>query len=1715
MANFDAKYVISTADTVKNLQNVDAAAKSLDSTLNTLSSTGSKTASNIKLIADSMAKMVKTEREAAAAASARAKATMDAAKADAQTIANSQKLAESKSREAVNNAKAATEAAKAGAITSKAESEKQAKLDATTAAIKRQDDAAKLAANNSTRLNGARVGNTNAAGVNALAESNGRLAISEQRVQTAAAQTEAARARLNSTTDRGSRSTLELNDNLSNSRYLLYDVGATYRAISLALLTIPLATTAVATSYEKDFAQVLRTTTGQSSEAVLHLRDDLKDLGGQIPLTFGELSNIASLGAQLGLGADELTRFTEVTAKFVATTDVGVDAAATAFGRLKSAFNDQYQADPSNFFRNIGSAISELGTNSVATDSEIVAVMNQLSPLGAVAGFSAEGVAGLSSALASVRIRPELARGSFQRIMSGITGAAAEGSVAMEQFSQYMGITGQQALDLQQSDPEAFFTQFITGLGGALDSGVPFTTLLDDIGVKSVRDKQFILALANNTDVLTNSMSLASKSFSEGTYLDKSSEPVFRTLAASLKMLGTDFANLADSVGGPALQGIADFVRGFSDAANGVRDFVDANKGVGAAIAGLLAFSAFVGVLLAVKAAQAFVLAGLVAFQQVAGKTGIAAGMTMSGGLRQGAITMLMLRGASRETAGALVAQNGATRALAISSAQLVAANTAVTASLTTEAVAARAATGAQSTLGTTAAATSVAGSRMGGAFRSAGAGLLSLAGGPIGLVVIGIASIGAALIGVQQKAQAFKDSMKDVVDETGKATQNGLKQLIEGFGADADPTSGIVAALSPLTAIFNGGAIANGMISTADAAKKLGIDLSVVAQAAGGSEVALKTVNKAIDEAPEGMGYDIAAGKLKTTLGLAKEGLEENATNTKAAAKAAKDLGSESDEGSEGVKNMGNAATFTGDMSEEAAGQLDELSDAIKGAVEEAFGFVDLEAAVQSSLQALGESLAKGGNDFSVYSEAGRDNVDNLKKVFSTQAEKLGNDVTNFLITPEQAASQYGQYVNDVLGQLASKGVDTTKLAGIAEAVRSGFEQNLNSNGGVKAIVSFDPVALSNAQLYLENIGNEFGSIDVDFLAQMVGGEAVVSQVNTMQAIVTQATGQPYEFKADADTTAANHNILNTGNFLSDLIFNTWIMPVGADTNPALVALQLLQQYAAGVMNSMIDGINTVASAAKGLPGMGWAKGIGELGHVGWGQSAPAPAAAAAPKVADVRKTRAAPAQVKAAAGSGGGAVSTIPTSLAGLDEGYDKVTDAAEKAGDAGEQAGKDMANGIEDATKAVDDYASRLSTGLKSAFDKQYGLQSATDAYYSALNAITDKRKEDLKSVQDLITKQKELNNAKDADMVDARKAGIEKNISKKYGETDRAADYANQEKTALDNAAAKQKDIDANVENRKTLETGMNALTGYSNAAIANRSALRDLESKTLDMVVAYAASGKSQGEVAAYAANLTAKFGLQVGQLGFNTAAVGNLQGAMGRYVAVVNSVPQRVATAVSTSGLTSGGGSGGGGGGSAGGGGGGAIGDFGRLGGEIGNIPRKVDIGVQITYLDVLDANGALKGLREIKNGKTQHGVQLAYNRGGPVRGYADGGLIPGQAPSDPRADNLMAQVDGKGLIKVRSKEFIMSQPAVDYWGSDTMQALNAMKMPNFNRGGSVSGGSSGGSGGGIQVVELTADNLALIAQLAAKQVVLKVDGRELASTVNAGNKVLASEGRN
>lgn len=105
------------------------------------------------------------------------------------------------------------------------------------------------------------------------------------------------------------------------------------------------------------------------------------------------------------------------------------------------------------------------------------------------------------------------------------------------------------------------------------------------------------------------------------------------------------------------------------------------------------------------------------------------------------------------------------------------------------------------------------------------------------------------------------------------------------------------------------------------------------------------------------------------------------------------------------------------------------------------------------------------------------------------------------------------------------------------------------------------------------------------------------------------------------------------------------------------------------------------------------------------------------------------------------------------------------------------------------------------------------------------------------------------------------------------------------------------------------------------------------------------------------------------------------------------------------------------------------------------------------------------------------------------------GGQVPGKPPANPNADNVLAKSNG-GLYGLRSGEWVISQPAVDYYGKGVMEAINSRSLP-------VATSSSRATQGPV-IARLTAGDLVAMAR--AVSTMLVVDNQVVAKTANAAN---------
>jgi TP901 family phage tail tape measure protein len=353
--------------------------------------------------------------------------------------------------------------------------------------------------------------------------------------------------------------------NLARERYALYDVAAAYTAIATAAAGAVFATAGTAIAFERAFVDVERTTEFTSAKigaAAASAKNDLKSLASEIPVAFGQITQIATIGNQLGIAQGALTSFTETVAKFSTTTGVSVEQTAMSFGRI----GELLQVDAADFEK-MGSAIAFAGVNAVATEAQILSVTKEIATTAKMAKFGTPDIIGLSTALSSLGIAPEAARGSIIRTFAGINKAVSEGGTALNEYARIAGMPAQAFASTWSTDGEAAFGEFLKGLQGLADGGANLDSVLRNLGMVNVRDIQTIQKLGDNYDVYVSSLRDANQGFNEGTFLAESYGKVQETVASKIVLVTNNIANLLDTIGQSA---IGEGFKGFLDIINDV-----------------------------------------------------------------------------------------------------------------------------------------------------------------------------------------------------------------------------------------------------------------------------------------------------------------------------------------------------------------------------------------------------------------------------------------------------------------------------------------------------------------------------------------------------------------------------------------------------------------------------------------------------------------------------------------------------------------------------------------------------------------------------------------------------------------------------------------------------------------------------------------------------------------------------------------------------------------------------------------------------------------------------------------------------------------------------------------------------------------------------------------------------------------------------------------
>lgn len=339
---------------------------------------------------------------------------------------------------------------------------------------------------------------------------------------------------------------------LTTTRYALQNAAGGAKSFGIAMTLAAVGLTALGAIGQRQITNVVRTTADLSkgpaelAKVTHQIQSEFNALAETLPISYTELTNIGTAAGQLGIKSQNIASFTKTVAQFSATTNVSTDAAATAFGRL-----DAIVPDVQHNYQGLADSILNVGVNSVATESQIIGITTQISSVAAQAKLGYKDIIGLSGALASIGVAPELSRGTITRVFGDITRAVSEGGNTLTKFGQLTGQTGEQFAKEWQSNPKQALLDFMKGLQ---ESGSNGEAALRSLGITSVRDVPLLLRLANASDTAGKSGGMLAEQFNNA---NNAAGETARQYALINNTVGAKLQVLLNTIE-VALRGIAD-----------------------------------------------------------------------------------------------------------------------------------------------------------------------------------------------------------------------------------------------------------------------------------------------------------------------------------------------------------------------------------------------------------------------------------------------------------------------------------------------------------------------------------------------------------------------------------------------------------------------------------------------------------------------------------------------------------------------------------------------------------------------------------------------------------------------------------------------------------------------------------------------------------------------------------------------------------------------------------------------------------------------------------------------------------------------------------------------------------------------------------------------------------------------------------------------------
>ena len=309
----------------------------------------------------------------------------------------------------------------------------------------------------------------------------------------------------------------------------------------------------VAIDFESAWTGVTKTVDG-TDEELAQVREGILKLASATGTSSSEIAGVAEAAGQLGVGVKDVTEFTETMVRLGDSTNLAAGDAATAIAQFYNIMNQ----DLSTVDR-FGAALVDLGNNSATSESKIMDMASRIAGSASQIGLTSQQVLALATSLSSVGIEAEMGGSAISTIMTNIDKEVALNGKHLKTWASTAGMSSKEFKKAWETDTMSAIQAVVKGMSEVRDEGGNLNVLLEELGVKNIRQTDTMKRLSNASDLLTNSLQIANNAWEQNSALTTESDKRYNTTAAKLGQVKETLKEVAVDLGEVMLPIIKDF----------------------------------------------------------------------------------------------------------------------------------------------------------------------------------------------------------------------------------------------------------------------------------------------------------------------------------------------------------------------------------------------------------------------------------------------------------------------------------------------------------------------------------------------------------------------------------------------------------------------------------------------------------------------------------------------------------------------------------------------------------------------------------------------------------------------------------------------------------------------------------------------------------------------------------------------------------------------------------------------------------------------------------------------------------------------------------------------------------------------------------------------------------------------------------------------------